>query len=106
MADTAGAPTAGRMTRFALATVGAAKTGAVWAGPAAGRTAFRAAAIKGSLKVAVPVGVERATAVYVGTRASNYVTGGVIPGVLTALAVYDGWCIARWAYNWFRPTEE
>ncbi|XP_039441682.1 uncharacterized protein LOC120422352 [Culex pipiens pallens] len=95
------APSAGQMARGAIVTVGAAKTAAVWAGSTAAKSAFRATCIRTTLKVAAPVGVKRSLAVYAGTRASNYVTGGIIPGALAALAIYDGWCIARWAYNWY-----
>lgn len=94
------------MARWVLATVGAVKTAAVWAGPTAVKKAFRSACIKSTLQVAVPVGVERSVAVYAGTRVSNYVTGGLIPGALTVLVIYDGWCLARGAYNWLNSEQE
>ncbi|XP_062549821.1 uncharacterized protein LOC134214478 [Armigeres subalbatus] len=98
-------PMKGAALGFTTAAIGSAATMNMMVTSAAsnvGSKLVRASCIRNSLwlfnKLGLPNAM-RAGAVSAGVHANNYIISGLIPGLFTAWAVYDGYRLARFAYN-------
>lgn len=98
-------PVPGLVVRFPGVLVGSAAAIQLWGtamGSYAVRQALRASCIRQAIGIHrwlhLPASL-RATAVLTGVRTSQYITSGIIPGLFTAWAVYDGYRLASFAYR-------
>lgn len=101
----ADSPVPGLVVRFPGVTLGSAIALQLWGtamGSCVARQALRAACIRHFIGVHswlhLPASL-RATAVLTGVRTSQYITSGIIPGLFTVWAIYDGYRLASFAYN-------
>ncbi|XP_001651551.2 uncharacterized protein LOC5567124 [Aedes aegypti] len=104
-------PITGPVLRFAGAAIGSAITLNLMAtsvASRAGRELVRASCIRNSLwifnKLHLP-NTLRASAVFAGVSTQNYIASGVIPGLFTAWAIYDGYRVARYCYDVYQDKE-
>lgn len=101
-------PITGPVVRFAGAAIGSALTWNMMAtsvASRAGRELVRASCIRNSMWIFNSLHLPnslRAAAVYTGVNTHNYIASGLIPGLFTALAIYDGYRVARYCYNMYQ----
>lgn len=95
------------VVRFTGATVGSAVTVNLWfttLGSRAAREALRAGCIRNSVRMYswlhLPASL-RAAAVAFGVRTNNYIVSGIVPGLFTVWAIYDGYRLVRVVYQMY-----
>ncbi|KXJ70029.1 hypothetical protein RP20_CCG025119 [Aedes albopictus] len=101
-------PLTGPVVRFAGAAIGSTLTWSLMASSVAsraGREVARASCIRSSMWIFNSLHLPnsmRAAAVFTGVRAHDYIASGLIPGLFTAWAIYDGYRVARYCYNMYQ----
>lgn len=95
------------VVRFTGATVGSAITVNLWftgLGSRAAREALRAGCIRSSVRMFswlhLPAS-QRAAAVAFGVHANKYISSGIVPGLFTVCAIYDGYRLVRVVYQMY-----
>ncbi|XP_065074209.1 uncharacterized protein LOC135698245 [Ochlerotatus camptorhynchus] len=101
----ADSPVPGLVVRFPGVLIGSAVAIQLWGtvmGSCVTRQVLRATCIRHFIGIHswlhLPASL-RATAVLTGVRTSQYITAGIVPGLFTAWAIYDGYRLASFVYS-------